>query len=55
MYGMQGAALGGHLGAWGISRSPECLLLSPWGSLSQDLKSINLSAIENTSVLLSLM
>lgn len=30
-------------------------LLSPWGSLSQDLRSINLSAIEDTSMLFSLI
>lgn len=50
-----GVALGGHLGACGISRSPGCLLLSPWGSPTQDLKSINLLAIKNTSMPLNLI
>lgn len=40
---------------FGISRSPECLSLSPWGSLTQDLKSINLWAIKDTSSLLCLI
>lgn len=42
-------------GACGISRSAEPVLLSPWGSLTQDLKSINLLAIKNTSKLSSLI
>lgn len=49
-----GGAAGEVTWACGISRSAEPVLLSPWGSLTQDLKSINLLAIKNTSKLLSL-
>lgn len=55
MHGMCRSSLGRSPGASGISRSPECLWLAPWGRLTQDLKSINLLAIKNTSPLLSLI